>query len=36
MPDQHLSVILKRDNGKLSFEVSCAKNVVASGQLLVE
>ncbi len=36
MPQQHLSVTLLRDKGRLTFEVTCAKTVVASGQLLVE
>lgn len=36
MPSQQLTVILKQDKGRLMFEVSCAKTVVASGQLLVD
>lgn len=36
MPDQQLAVTLTRDKGRLTFEVSCATTVVASGQLLVE
>ena len=36
MPEQQLSVTLKHDKGRLSFEVTCAKTVVASGQLLVD
>lgn len=36
MPDQQLSVTLNRDMGRLTFEVTCAKAVVASGQLLVD
>ena len=36
MPDQQLAVSLTRDKGRLTFEVSCAKTVVASGQLLVD
>lgn len=35
-PDQQLSVTVKRDHGHLTFEVSCAASVVASGQLLVD
>ncbi|MBA3455361.1 MAG: AMP-binding protein [Deltaproteobacteria bacterium] len=36
MPQQQLSVTLLRDKGRLTFEVTCAKTVVASGQLLVD
>ena len=36
MPNQQLTVTLNRDKGRLTFEVSCAKTVVASGQLLVD
>jgi len=36
MPDQQLSVTLQQQPGRLTFEVSCAKTVVASGQLLVD
>jgi len=35
-PDQQLSVTVKHDQGRLTFEVSCAASVVASGQLLVD
>ena len=36
LPDQHVSVTIKRDAGTVTFEVSCAATVVATGQLLVE
>ncbi len=36
MPEQQLSVTLVQDKGRLTFEVSCAKAIVASGQLLVD
>jgi hypothetical protein len=36
LPDQQVSVTLNRDKGRLTFEVSCAQTVVASGQLLVD
>ena len=36
LPDQQLSVTVQRDRGRLTFEVSCAELVVASGQLLVD
>jgi len=36
MPDQQLSVTLQQHLGRLTFEVSCATTVVASGQLLVD
>ncbi len=34
-PEQQLSIALKHDPGRVVFEVSCAANVVASGQLIV-
>jgi hypothetical protein len=36
MPEQQLGVTIKSAPGRLSFEVTCAQAVVASGQLLVE
>jgi hypothetical protein len=36
MPDQQLSISVEHDRGRLTFEVTCADNVVASGQLLVD
>jgi acyl-coenzyme A synthetase/AMP-(fatty) acid ligase/3-hydroxymyristoyl/3-hydroxydecanoyl-(acyl carrier protein) dehydratase len=40
MPEQQLSITLEhdlgRDHGRLTFEVTCANSVVASGQLLVD
>jgi acyl-CoA synthetase (AMP-forming)/AMP-acid ligase II len=35
-PDQQLSVAVERDRDRLTFEVSCAASVVASGQLFVD
>ena len=35
-PDQQLSVTFQHHPGRLTFEVSCAQAVVASGQLLVD
>jgi 3-hydroxymyristoyl/3-hydroxydecanoyl-(acyl carrier protein) dehydratase len=34
-PDQQLSVMLKHEPGRVTFEVSSATSLVASGQLLV-
>lgn len=36
LPEQQLSVIVSRVRGYLTFEVTCAQAVVASGQLLVD
>jgi 3-hydroxymyristoyl/3-hydroxydecanoyl-(acyl carrier protein) dehydratase len=36
LPDQQVSVTIKRDAGTVTFEVLHAAVVVASGQLLVE
>jgi acyl-coenzyme A synthetase/AMP-(fatty) acid ligase/3-hydroxymyristoyl/3-hydroxydecanoyl-(acyl carrier protein) dehydratase len=36
MPDQQLSIRVNRDRGRLTFEVTCADSVVASGQLVVD
>jgi hypothetical protein len=35
-PDQQLAITIKREPARLSFEVSCAAVIVASGQLVVE
>jgi acyl-CoA synthetase (AMP-forming)/AMP-acid ligase II len=35
-PDQQLAITVKREPGRLTFEVSCAAAVVATGQLLVD
>jgi 3-hydroxymyristoyl/3-hydroxydecanoyl-(acyl carrier protein) dehydratase len=35
-PDQQLAIAVHRDQGRVTFEVSCAASAVASGQLLVE
>jgi acyl-coenzyme A synthetase/AMP-(fatty) acid ligase/3-hydroxymyristoyl/3-hydroxydecanoyl-(acyl carrier protein) dehydratase len=36
MPEQQLSIVISRDQGRLTFEVTCAEAAVASGQLLVD
>jgi 3-hydroxymyristoyl/3-hydroxydecanoyl-(acyl carrier protein) dehydratase len=36
LPDQQVSVIVKHDQDRLTFEVSCETSVLASGQLLVD